>query len=102
MKPENSNSMNFLAWKYLVIVATLLVAFACAQRCAAQQKAGWTLIFDDEFNENSVTDLFSSTGLWCSFGQCDPRATVSPMTPRSSLESDRMRYADHKHCIDEQ
>lgn len=80
MKNQISSLLNSTTRKCLATVGALLVAFACAPRCAAQstpdsplQKPGWTLIFDDEFKENSVDDLFSSTGLWCSFGQCwDP------------------------------
>lgn len=73
MKTQISNSMNSLAWRYLVIVTTLLVAFTYAQRCVAQQKPGWTLVFDDEFNElnngGTVNDLFAPSGLWYSLAQ---------------------------------
>ncbi len=73
MKTQISNSMNSLAWRYLVIVTMLLVAFTYAQRCVAQQKPGWTLVFDDEFNElnngGTVNDLFAPSGLWYSLAQ---------------------------------
>jgi beta-glucanase (GH16 family) len=64
IKTQSSNSMNFLTWNSLAVVATVLVVFTYGQTCTAQQKRGWTLTLDDEFNESNVDNLFSSTGLW--------------------------------------
>lgn len=36
-------------------------------------KSGWTLVFNDEFDQSSLGDLFNSSGLWCSVHSCwDP------------------------------
>lgn len=70
--------------KYLIIGATFLVAFTYAQTCAAQQKPGWTLTLDDEFNESNVNKLFSSTGLWAS-GQPWGQGAGNPGTYNSPV-----------------
>jgi hypothetical protein len=82
MKTQASSSMNFFGRKYFVILATFLVTLAYVQCCAGQQKPGWTLILDDEFNETSVDDLFGSTGLWCSLDGCyDPSSPSTYFSP---------------------
>lgn len=78
MKTQVSNTMNLLKWNCFAITAALLVTVFCAPCCHAQQKPGWTLVFDDEFNGSNLSSLFydansNPNGLWCSMGGCwDP------------------------------
>ena len=72
MKTQASHPNAFGGCLYLAFL-TALLSVVMAQPGHAQQKPGWSVVFDEEFNENNVDDLFGPTGLWCSEAGCwDP------------------------------
>jgi hypothetical protein len=59
---------------------------------AAAMESAWTLIFNDEFDQTSVGDLFSSGGLWSSLLLgWNPEGSVGGSYDTRSLEKTRFR-----------